>query len=89
MVKYEVTMLFNPNEKDSKKIAEAILKEAKVNIKKTIAWGEKELAQEIKKLSKANYWHFQVEAEPQAIKELQNKIRLSEKILRDLIIKID
>ncbi|OGD63604.1 30S ribosomal protein S6 [Candidatus Beckwithbacteria bacterium RBG_13_42_9] len=87
MSKYEVTLLFDKDEKDAKKIAEAIFKSAKVKVVKEEDWKVKPLAYRIKGLDEAHYCLWQVEADPKQLPDLQNRITLEEKVVRNLVVK--
>lgn len=87
MSKYEVTILFSKNQKDAKKIAEAMFKTAKIKLLKAHDWKVKELTYPIKKQNEAYFWHFEVEGDPGQAAVLQNQLRLEEKVLRSLVVK--
>jgi small subunit ribosomal protein S6 len=52
-------------------------------------WGRKKLAYPIKHLMEGNYVLIKFNLDPAANKELENTLKISEKILRYLLIKID
>ncbi len=52
-------------------------------------WGRKKLAYPIKHLMEGNYVLIKFKIDPLANKELENNLRISEKIIRHLLIKID
>lgn len=52
-------------------------------------WGRKKLAYPIKHLLEGNYVLVKFKLDPSANKELENSLKISEKILRHLIIKMD
>ena len=52
-------------------------------------WGRKKLAYPIKHLMEGNYVLIKFKGEPSANKELENNLRISEKVLRHLLIKIE
>ena len=52
-------------------------------------WGRKKLAYPIKHLLEGNYVLIKFKLDPSANKELENNLKISEKIIRYLLIKID
>ena len=52
-------------------------------------WGNRKLAYEIKKRTQGYYVLMQLEASPEAIRELERALRLDESILRFLTVLID
>ena len=52
-------------------------------------WGRKKLAYPIKHLLEGNYILIKFKLDPSANKELENNLKISEKIIRYLLIKID
>jgi len=88
MAKYEITFLFNRDEKEPKKAAQALFKAGKIKVVKVDDWKVKELAYPINKQTEAYYLYFEVEAEEKYLPELNKKIKLEERILRSLIVKI-
>jgi small subunit ribosomal protein S6 len=52
-------------------------------------WGRKKLAYPIKHLMEGNYVCFKFQVDPSANKELENNLKISEKIIRHLLIKND
>jgi small subunit ribosomal protein S6 len=52
-------------------------------------WGRKKLAYPIKHLLEGNYVLVKFKLDPSANKELENNLRISEKILRHQLIKLD
>lgn len=62
------------------------LKKLKVKIIKEAKSVERPLAYAIAKLNKAVYSYVEVEADPAVISDLENKLRLENKVIRHLII---
>lgn len=87
MAKYELTFIFDKDNKDLPKRLEGHLKDVKAKIEKEEDWGVKSLAYPIKKRTEAKYLYFEAEIEPAMAKELEGKIKLEETLLRDLIVK--
>jgi small subunit ribosomal protein S6 len=52
-------------------------------------WGRKKLAYPIKHLLEGNYILIKFKLDPSANRELENNLKISEKIIRYLLIKID
>jgi small subunit ribosomal protein S6 len=52
-------------------------------------WGKKKLAYPIKHALEGNYVLFRFKLDPAANKELENNLKISEKVLRYLLIKLD
>ncbi len=55
----------------------------------TTRWGRKKLAYPIKHLMEGNYVLIKFKLDPSANKELETNLKISEKIIRYLLIKID
>jgi small subunit ribosomal protein S6 len=58
-------------------------------IVETTRWGRKKLAYPIKHLMEGNYILIKFKLDPSANKELETNLKISEKILRYLLIKIE
>lgn len=86
MAKYEVTLLLPKDNKDGKKLADKLFKTAQVKVVKSHDWKIRELAYPIAKQGEAHYWLFEVEAEPKQIVNLRNSLKLTEEILRSLVV---
>jgi len=52
-------------------------------------WGRKKLAYPIKHLMEGNYVLIKFRGDPSANKEMETNLKISEKILRYLLIKVD
>lgn len=94
MKKYEIMFIVkSTNESDEiKKNAEAMKKIITDNKGKVVEFnelGEKKLAYSIKKEISGYYYVMVVEAENEAINELDRKASINENILRHLIIRLD
>jgi len=50
-------------------------------------WKIRELAYPIAKQAEAHYWLFEVEAESKQIVDLRGRIKLTEEILRSLVVR--
>lgn len=91
MRNYELMVLFDPNLQDDEKKAlqEKIQQTITANqgkIIKTIQWGKRKLAYEIKKFQEAVYVIINFELEPAKIANLENSIKFEERIIRYLIV---
>lgn len=93
MKKYEAVFIFVPNLDDEKK--ESITKRLKGIIEKdgTVTnvdeWGNRKLAYEIDDYQEGYYIIVNFEATPDAIKELDRVAKISDSILRHMIIRDD
>ena len=80
---YEAVCLGRAETKDLDKLLEKIFsKGAKIT-----SLGKKTLAYPIKKLIEAEYWQIDFTAEPKEILEMDKKLRVSEEIIRHLIVR--
>jgi small subunit ribosomal protein S6 len=52
-------------------------------------WGRRKLAYPIRKLQEGNYILLNLELEPTAVAELERNLRLSEEVVRHLLIRLD
>ena len=89
MSKYELTFLLPKEDKTQANKLEKLIEATKAKIVKKEDWGVKKLAYSIKKFAEAKYLFFTIETEPAQIKQLEGKIKLEEKILRHLIIRVN
>jgi small subunit ribosomal protein S6 len=58
-------------------------------ISEVTRWGRKKLAYPIKHVLEGNYVLIKFKLDPSANKELENNLKISEKIMRYLLIKVD
>lgn len=90
--KYELTLILRVTvaEADQKKILDLIKtisgKDGKITQSKD--WGRKVLSYPIKKEKEGNFLHLNIEADAQSIIKLSNMLKLNDKVLRHLIVKI-
>lgn len=92
MSSYELIYIVNPEINDNDlpnvltRISDLVTKigGTVVNVNQ---WGRKKLAYPIKKFSEGNYIFAQVEMRSSAIKELEANLKLSNEVLRHLLIK--
>ncbi len=89
MRNYELVLLLDSAVSEPKKWQEKIKKwlGSGAEIKKAENWGRKKLAYPIKKKEEAIYLFYLLAADPLALKTLEAKLRLEDKILRYLLIK--
>ena len=59
------------------------------NVVEVVRWGRKKLAYPIKHVLEGNYVLFKFQLDPSANKELETNLKISEKIIRYLLIKND
>lgn len=94
MRKYEIMFIVKPDleEAEINKIAEEMKKvltdnKAKVSAEKNM--GQKELAYEINKYKTGYYFLYTVEANTDAINEFDRVARISENVIRHLVIRVE
>jgi len=94
MKKYELCVVVTPDTKDEER--ENIIKEIKDDVEKYKGkvekvddWGKKTLAFRMKKQTEAYYYLFNLEFEDAGVNDLSKKLRMNEKILRFLLIKLE
>ena len=90
---YELVLILNPSLSDDeqKKIVTKVEKQIgdlKGKVSSKEEWGKKKLAYEIKKFSEGFYFLIKVEMEPGVAEKVQNSIKMEEKIIRFLLIKV-
>lgn len=94
MREYELTLVIDPevtSENQKKLIAKfkKLIEDLKGKVKKIDEWGKKELAYPIKKKKMGFYFLCDLELAEDKAKEVDNKLKTEEEILRFLIIKKD
>lgn len=92
MTNYELTIVLpgkaSANKKNTvSKFIEDLLKTLNTKVEKTQEWGIVDLAYSIKKNEKGFYIYYEIEIEPGNTKQLDDKLRLEEDIIRYLLIK--
>jgi len=91
MNKYESVVIVNPNlEEESvkslmNKFSDLINTDGKVNSVEEL--GKKKLAYEIKKQKEAYYVLFNFEAEPSSISELERNYKITDEIIKFIVVK--
>ena len=91
---YDIVVLITPdlNEEEAAKIAadyRKILTDGGAQILKDETWGRRRLAFPILRKRDAIYHHFQASAEPALIAETERRLKLSDQILRHLVVRAD
>jgi len=59
------------------------------SVSEVVQWGRKKLAYPIKKCIEGNYVLARIELKPAAIKELETSLKLSNEVIRHLLIRVD
>lgn len=92
MNKYELAVVLNAKIEDEERAA--VLEKVKNYITRfggTITnideWGKKRLAYEIQKMKEGYYYFIQLDAEPTAPVEIENRVRIMENVIRYLCVK--
>ncbi len=91
---YDIVVLVTPDvseEEGTKVLAEyrRLLTDGGGQIVKDESWGRRRLAYPILRKREALYHHFQVNAEPALIAEVERRLKLSDQILRHLAVRAD
>jgi small subunit ribosomal protein S6 len=91
MKKYELTVVINPNLDEEAIKAEladvqALIERFGGTIEKVDEWGKRRLAYEINKVNEGFYTFITFSAETSAPKEIEQRMRIKENVLRYLVI---
>ena len=94
MNKYEIMFIVRPDmeEAEIRKTAESmkkVLTDANAKVLEEKAMGQKELAYEIRKFNTGYYFLYIVETNPETVNEFDRVVRINEKIIRHLIIRVE
>ena len=94
MNKYELTLVLNPNLEEESCKAEFDKIQAEIvrfggAVEKVDEWGRRRLAYEIEKLSEGIYYIVSFDGEASTPREVENRLRINENVLRFLIVRID
>lgn len=91
---YELTFVVRPDVEDA--VLTALLDKVKGLITaaggqslQLESWGRRALAYPIKKINEGQYFHIRVQLSPQAIRELERNLQLTEQILRFLFVRVE
>ena len=93
MNKYESVIIINPSVDEDKvkslvdRFSDLINKNGKVEIVDTI--GKKKLAYEVKKNREGIYVVFYFEAEPTLIAELERNYRITDEVIKFIVVKVE
>ncbi len=94
MRKYELTYIIHPDSSGDKRSGvmaqvETWVKAEGGKVIKTSDWGRRQMAYAIRDQHEGHYIHLEVELPEAAITELERNIKLSEVILRHLLVRAD
>lgn len=90
MKKYEVMFIINPALEDEKR--EAVIEKVKAvitaegEVEKVDAWGMRKLAYPIEKKNEGYYVVIEFSASPELPKELDRRLRISDDVMRHIIV---
>ncbi|MCR5267166.1 MAG: 30S ribosomal protein S6 [Lachnospiraceae bacterium] len=94
MSKYELCVVLNAKIEDEERAA--VLEKVKGYVTRfggTITnvdeWGRKKLAYEVQKMTEGFYYFIQFDAETDAPREIENRVRIMENVMRFLVVKQD
>jgi small subunit ribosomal protein S6 len=94
MRRYELIYIVNPN-LDAESLGEVVAKfsdltkKLKGYVVKVTEWGKKKLAYEVKRFDKGYYIVFDFCGLPETVKELERNLKLDDRVLKYLTVKID
>lgn len=95
MRKYELMFIMRPD------LDETAVEEIKARLQKVLAefdgtlneeaegWGKRRMAYSIADYQEGDYYLWRISGEPETVQELDRVIKLSDKILRHLIVRVD
>jgi len=91
---YELTLLVRPDVEDTALTAllekvKGLLATAGAQGVQVEPWGRRHLAFPIKKITEGQYFLIRAQLSPQALRELERQLRLTEEVLRFLIVRAD
>ena len=94
MHKYEMGIIINPQIEEEAILAEQDLVTELIArfggvIEKVDVWGRRKLAYEIQKLTEGHYIFFYIDGPPSMPREIEDRVRIRENIIRHLIIRRD
>lgn len=93
MRNYEIAIVLHPDleidiESATSKV-EKIIELAKGKITKKDNWGKRKLAYPIKKQDWGIYVFYQVQLDPSAVAQIENTLRITEEVMRYLIVSLE
>ena len=92
MAAYDLVYIISPEVSDEElpkvidKMSQSVNK-AGGNVVETTQWGRKRMAYPIRKFAEGNYVFSRIELESAKVKEIEANLRLSDEVLRHLVIK--
>lgn len=91
MINYEVLFIIDPALEDAEKEAvtdrfKTVIEEASGEVEKVDVWGMRKLAYPINKKNEGYYVVMEFKAGPEVPKELDRRLRISDEIMRHIII---
>lgn len=94
MNKYELTLVLDAKrasalKKKTTELVESLTKVFKGKVVETKDWGVKEMAYKIGKNTSGAYLYFELELPANAIKQINDKIRIDKDIMRFLLVRKD
>ncbi len=94
MKKYEVAVVVNAQLEDDARAAviekvQGYITRFGGTVTKVDEWGKKKLAYEIRKMNEGYYHFISFEAEPEAIAEIESRLRITDDVIRYLCVKQD
>ena len=94
MKAYELLLIFNPGlSEDDRGVAlervQSLISDGGSTLDKVDEWGKRKLAYEIDKISDGDYVLFEFQAKPAAIAEIDRVLRITDAVLRFIIVQCD
>lgn len=96
MKKYEIVLLLDPTIEDSEvdnsfnEVLEILTAQgAEIIENETIDWGKRKLAFQLKKKSNAFYRIYRFNAEPEALVQIERRLKINDLVIRDMIVIYD
>lgn len=91
---YELVMIVSPQVADEQVSAtvervQQFIRERGGEVKQVDPWGRRKLAYPIDRHLEGNYVVTQFSLDPAAVKELEESLRLSDEVLRHLVVKLE
>ena len=94
MSKYELCVVLNAKIEDEERAGvlekiKGLITRFGGSITNVDEWGKKKLAYEVQKMKEGYYYFIQFDAETDAPREIENRIRIMENVMRFLVVKQD
>ena len=93
MAAYELIYIINPEVSEEElpqvieKMSQSVSK-AGGNVVELTKWGRKRMAYPIRRFAEGNYVFNRIELEPVKVKEIEANLRLSDEVLRHLMVRV-